>query len=168
MGRLSDILRDGAGNFNKTWNATAAADDFGPVPRGVYICHVTKGELESSRSNHTPGYKLEFTIMEGHFKGRKLWTDLWLTPAALPQSKRDLTKLGIKSPEQLEQPLPRWIRCKVTAVVHKGDHEIERNKVQCFDVIGIEKPEPDPFAPRDGSDAPEAAGDANTLFDPEF
>ena len=67
----------------------AAAGDFGRVPRGEYVCHVTQGELESSRTKGTPGYKIEFTILDGDFKGRKLWLDCWLTPAALPQSKRD-------------------------------------------------------------------------------
>ena len=126
MGRLSDILRGNGGDFNDTWDSTEAAGDFGPVPRGVYVCHATKGELESSRSKSTPGYKIEFTILDGDFKGRKLWHDCWLTPAALPQAKRDLLKLGITSPAQMEQPLPKWIRCNVTAVVRRDDDGIER------------------------------------------
>ena len=112
----SDILNGSGSDFNDRWNATAAAGEFGPVPRGVYVCHATKGELESSRSKSTPGYKVEFTVIDGDFQGRKLWLDCWLTPAALPQSKRDLAKLGITSPAQMEQPLPKWIRCHVTAV----------------------------------------------------
>ena len=147
MGRLSDILNGSSGGFNDAWNNTQAAGDFGPVPRGEYVCHVTKGELESSRLNRTPGYKVEFTVIEGEFKGRKLWLDCWLTPAALAQSKRDLGKLGIASPEQMEYPLPRGIRCKVTVVLHADDNRIERNRVRSFVVIGIDKPEADAFAP---------------------
>ena len=114
-GKLSDILNGSGSDFNDRWNATAAAGEFGPVPRGVDVCHATKGELESSRSKSTPGYQVEFTVIDGDFQGRKLWLDCWLTPAALPQSKRDLAKLGITSPAQLEQPLPKWIRCNVTS-----------------------------------------------------
>ena len=149
MGRLSDILNGSGSDFNDRWNATAAADEFGPIPKGVYVCHATDGELESSRSNRTPGYKIEFTILDGTFKGRKLWHDCWLTPAALPQAKRDLAKLGITTPEQMELPLPKWIRCNVTAVVRRDDDGIERNRVKTFDVVGIDKPEPDAFAPKD-------------------
>ena len=172
MGKLSDILNGHGGNFNDQWDATQAAGDFGVVPRGEYICHVTKGELESSRSKSTPGYKVEFTILDGEFKRRKLWLDCWLTPAALPQSKRDLGKLGITSPVMMEQPLPRWIRCKVQAVIRKDDDGIERNRVQKFEVVGIDKPEADPFAPSSPSgtptgDAAEPTGEVDASFGPE-
>ena len=49
MGKLSDILNGSGSDFNDRWNATAAAGEFGPVPRGVYVCHATKGELEFRR-----------------------------------------------------------------------------------------------------------------------
>ncbi len=158
MGKLSDILHGNGGDFNDTWNATTAAGEFGPVPRGVYACRITKGQLESSRSKGTPGYKVEFTIIEGDFQGRKLWADFWLTPAALPQSKRDLAKLGITSPAQMEQPLPKWIRCSVTAVVRRDDDDVERNRVRSFEVVGIDTPKADPFAPGGSTENDSQAG----------
>ena len=169
---LTDILKGHGGNFNDRWNSTQAAGEFGPVARGEYVCHVTQGELESSRTKGTPGYKIEFTILDGDFKGRKLWLDCWLTPAALPQSKRDLGKLGITSPAMMERPLPCWIRCKVQAVVRKDDDGIERSRVRTFEVIGIDPPEVDPFAPSSPSepptgDAAEPTGEVDTSFIPE-
>ena len=166
MGRLSDILNGSSGGFNDAWNSTEAAGDFGAVPRGECVCHVTKGELESSRTNRTPGYKVEFVILDGEYKGQRLWLDCWLTGPALPMSKRDLGKLGIVSPEMMERPLPRGIRCKVTAVLRKDDDGIERNRVRSFEVVGIDKPEADPFAPPPG-DASEPSGDADTTFNPD-
>ncbi len=147
MGKLSDILNGSSGGFKDRWDNTEAAGDFGPVPRGEYQCHVTRGELESSRLKATPGYKVEFTICDGEYRGRKLWLDCWLTPAALAMSKRDLMKLGIATPEQMEYPLPRGIRCRVTVVLHADDNGIERNRVRSFEVIGIDEPEVDAFAP---------------------
>ena len=167
MGKLTDILNGSSGGFNDAWNNTPAAGEFGPVPRGEYVCHVTKGELESSRLKGTAGYKVEFTILDGEFKGRKLWLDFWLTPAALAQSKRDLGKLGITSPEMMERPLPRGIRCKVTVVLRKDDDGIERNRVRSFEVVGIDKPEADPFAPKPPGDAAEPDGNADSSFTPE-
>jgi len=158
MGRLSDILNGSSGGFNDVWNSTTAAGDFGPVPRGEYVCHVTKGELETSRTKGTPGYKVEFVVIDGEFKGRKLWLDCWLTPAALPQSKRDLGKLGITTPEQMEQPLPRGIRCKVQVTVRRDDDGTEQNRVRSFEVIGIDPPEADPFAPLPSGDEPGSEG----------
>ena len=162
MGKLTDILNGSSGNFDHLWNSTSVAGEFGQVPRGEYECHVTKGELESSRTNRTPGYKVEFTILEGEYKGQRLWLDCWLTPAALPQSKRDLLKLGITSPEMMELPLPRWFRCKVTVVLRQGDDGIERNHVRSFEVIGIDRPEADPFAPKPNGDGDEPSDGADT------
>jgi hypothetical protein len=78
-----------------------------------------------------------------------LWLDCWLTAAALPRSKRDLAKLGITTPEQLEQQLPRGLRCKVTVALRRDDSGVERNEVRSFEVIGVDKIEADPFAPAD-------------------
>lgn len=164
---LSDILNGGNGDFNDRWNSTAAAGDSGPLPAGAHVCHVTRGELENSRSKGTPGYKIEFTVCEGPFKGRKLWHDLWLSDAALPMTKRDLGRLGITTPAQMEAPLPRGIRCNVRVTVRKGDDGIERNRVRSFDVIGIDPPEVDPFAPQAGEgEAAEPTGDSDTSFPP--
>ncbi len=152
MGRLSDILNGGAGNFDDTWNSTPAAGDFAPLPKGVYVCHCIGGDLERSLKG-TPGYKLTFQVIEGEFSGRKLWYPRWLSADALPASKRDLAKLNMVSPADLERPLLRWWRCKVTAVIRRDDSGIERNEVRGFEVLGIDKPEADPFAPPGGGDA---------------
>ena len=156
MGKLSEILSGSGGKFENLWDKTEAAGEYGLLPRGVYSCHAIKGELIKSRSKETPGYQIEFSIIEGERTGRKLWLDCWLTPAALPQTKRDLAKLGITSLEQLEQPLPRWYRCAVTVVCRKDDDGIERNKVKTFEVLRLDKPEADPFAPPDETDADQA------------
>ena len=76
MGKLSDILNNGTGygNFNDMWNHTDAADEFGPIPSGSYVCHITAGELSNSRSG-TPCYKLTFKVIEGEHTGRLQWLD---------------------------------------------------------------------------------------------
>jgi hypothetical protein len=120
----------------------------GTLPAGEYVAHVIAGTLEASRTNATPGYKLTFRVLEPTaFAGRQFWHDCWLTPAALPQSKRDLGKLGVVSLEQLEAPLPRGIRCKVKLALRKDDDGNERNRLRSFEVVGIDPPEQDAFAP---------------------
>ena len=159
MGKLSDILA-GNGDYFKNWNDIKAAGDDGPLPRGQYVCHLTKGELRSSRTNGTPEFALEFTVIEGDFKRRKLWHDLWLTEAAKPRTKRDLDRLGITDPErQLDRPIPRWIRCRLTVVLRKDDDGVKRNRVRSFEVVGIDTPEADPFAPKPEVDGDEPSGD---------
>lgn len=125
-------------------------------------------QVLKDRGGSTPVPPLQQAIerLDTDYRDRKLWLDCWLTPAALPQSKRDLAKLGITSPAQMEQPLPKWIRCNVTAVVRRDDDGIERNKVQTFEAVGIDTPEADAFAPKPPGDAADPNGEADTSFDP--
>lgn len=158
--RLTDILTNGqCGNLRDAWSRTEAAADFAPLPAGTYECHVHNIELFSARTG-TPGVKIRFDVCEGEHAGRSLFHDCWLTPAALPQTKRDLSKLGITRLEQLEGPAvpPGRIRCKVRVALRRDDDGTERNRIIRFDVLRIDEPERDPFAPAD------TEGDASFNF----
>jgi len=148
--RLSDILANGnRAQLSKAWDTTQAAEEFAPLPAGEYVAHIISGELFTARTNRTPGYKLCFRVVEGEHARRQFWLDVWLTPAAMPMAKRDLGKLGITALEQLDRPLPQGIRCKVKLALRKDDAGAEYNHVRSFEVVGIDKPEVDPFAPVD-------------------
>lgn len=152
--KLSDIINAGSngGNILDTWNNTVAAGDFGPLPAGDYIARIIDGQLKTSKSNGTPAYGLTFEVIEpAEYKGRKFWHDNWLTSAAMPQTKRDLGKLGVTSLDQLENPLPKYIRCKVKLAIRKDDDGTESNRVRSFEVLGIDQPEQDAFAPNEES-----------------
>jgi len=113
-----------------------AAGDMLPLPRGTYRCRVTDGELVTSKGG-TPGYTLTFTVDDGEHKGRKLWHTAWLTPAAMPMSKRDLAKLGVLSLDALDRPLPAGIVVDVKVAVRADDDGVERNRVVSFDVVEV-------------------------------
>jgi hypothetical protein len=147
---LSDILRQGdRESLSRAWGETQAADDFAPLLAGEYVARLVGGELFNSKAKNTAGYKLTFRVLEGEHQGRQFWHDVWLTPAALPMAKRDLGKLGIASLEQLERPLPPGIRCKCKLTLRKDDDGAEHNRLKSFEVIGIDRPEADAFAPQD-------------------
>ena len=145
---LTDILRgNDRESLTKAWNSTAAAGEMGPLPAGEYIAKIIAGELMTSKRNETPSYHLAFKVVEGDFVGRRFWHDLWLTPAALPMTKRDLLKIGVTSLDQLERPIPQGIRCKVKLALRRDDDGNERNRVNSFAFVGIDPPEVEPFAP---------------------
>jgi len=147
---LSDILREGdRQNLSRVWGETQAAEDFAPLPSGEYVARIVGGELFTSKTKGTAGYKLAFRVVESDHQGRQFWHDVWLTPAALPMAKRDLAKLGVTALEQLERPLPPGIRCKVKLALRRDDDGTEQNRVRHFEVIGIDPPEQDAFAPAD-------------------
>lgn len=162
MTSLSDILAaSGGDDIRNLWDATQAAGEFATLPPGEYTADIVGGELEASRTKATPGYTLAFCVVEPEeHAGRKFWHTCWLTAAALPQSKRDLLKIGVKSLEQLEKPLPARIRCKVKLALRKDDQGDERNRVRSFEVVGIVTPEVDAFAPPEVTTNDEAAEDA--------
>lgn len=174
MGKLSDILSsNGDGDdIRDLWNDAEVADEFGTLPPDEYIARIVSGELATSRKNSTPHFKLTFKVLEGDYRDRQFWYDIWLTEAALPMAKRDLAKLGITELEQLEQPLPKGIRSRVQLALRRDDDGNEFNRVVRFEAIGIDEPEPDDFAPKDGeavkpSDA-EKSADSDLRREPPF
>jgi hypothetical protein len=148
--KLSDILRGGENAIRAAWNSTQAAADFLPLPSGLYTARIISGQLFTAKSG-TPGFKLTFKVLEGEHSGQQFWHDVWLTEQALPMAKRDLGKLGVKTIEQLDQPFPPGIRCSVKLALRKGDDGTEYNRVRSIEMIGIDKPTEDEFAPRSDS-----------------
>jgi hypothetical protein len=148
MRKLSDILSNGAAhNLCQQWKETEAAVEFEALPTGEYVAHIIAGECINGRTNNTPGYRLTFRVLEGPYNGRQLWHDIWLTAAALPMAKRDLAKVGVNALEELDRPLPARIRCRVMLALWRDDNGAQFNRVRRFDVICIDTPEQDPFAP---------------------
>ena len=145
--KLTEVLagrnREG---LETAWSAAESAKDYTALPAGEYVARIIDGALCTSRKN-TPGYKLAFEVLEGEHAGRRFWHDLWLTEAALPMTKRDLGKLGITRLEQLDQPFPPGIRCKVKLALRREDDGTEYNRVRSFKVVGLDEPEPNPYAP---------------------
>ena len=163
--KLTDIIRgDGQERLSRAWNETDAAEDFAPLPPGEYVARILSGELGTARTTGTPSYKLSFVVLEGEHTDRRFWHDVWLTEPAMPMAKRDLGKLGVKSLEQLDSPLPPGIRCKCKLALRRDDDGNEYNRLRSFEVVGIDAPEPDEFAPADNTEQ-ENAGDANAQAD---
>jgi hypothetical protein len=144
---LSDILpRGDRERLQDAWDSTRAADDLGPLPAGEYRCRIMSGELFNARSG-TAGFKVVFQVLDGEHAHRRVWYDVWLSPAALPLAKRDLAKIGVTHLDQLERPLPAGILATVRLALRRDDDGTERNRVVRFDPTGIEPAEPEPFTP---------------------
>jgi hypothetical protein len=124
------------------------------LPTGEYRCSIASGEQFTAKTG-THGYKLKLVVLEGEHADRVVWHDVWLSEAALPMAKRDLGKLGITSLDQLERPLPEGIGVSAKVALRKNDDATEYNRVNRLDVVGIETPEPEPFAPSQRSNGDE-------------
>jgi hypothetical protein len=134
---LVDVLNGSSrAELARQFDETEAAGDMLPLPRGTYRCRITDGELLTSKGGK-PGYLLTFTVEDEGHRGRKLWHTAWLTPAALPMTKRDLAKLGVTSLDMLDRPLPAGFVCVVKVVVRADDDGVERNRVTSFEVVEV-------------------------------
>jgi hypothetical protein len=151
--KLTDILNNSeAEAIQRIWDSTQVAADLGPLPPGTYVARVESAEFFTARSG-TSGVKLTLVVAEpAEFAARKLWNDLWLTPAAMPATKRDLLKIGVTALEQLDRPIPEGLVIECRVALRRDDDGTERNRVVRFDLLRIEPPKPNPFPPPDGPD----------------
>lgn len=133
------------------FDRTTAADDFGPLPKGSYVALAVKGERVTAKTG-TPGYTVEFKVLEGEFSGRRVWKTWYFTSAAMQYTKRDLAKLGITSKAQLQGPFPaNKLVVKLTVVIRKESEDApEKNELKGLELLRVQEVEADPFAPDGG------------------
>ena len=82
---------------------------FEPVPAGKYKAKLTDGEWRETGPNAKkpgePMYNAEFTIQEGEFEGRKVWTNSLFQETTLFRVKNFLEATGRYTAEQLDGEL---------------------------------------------------------------
>lgn len=149
LSHIISAATGGGGDILDLFDTTTAADDFGPLPKGTYIALAVKGELTTAKTG-TAGYTIEFRVLEGEHTDRRIWMPKYLTPAAMPYTRGMLEKFGINSKAKMLMPFPsnRFV-CKVTVTVRTADDGTNRNEVKAVEVIRVQEPTADPFAPRD-------------------
>ena len=62
--------------FNFDSSNVAPQQTMGPLPAGQYLAHITESDVVDLKSGNGQGLKLTFEVIEGQFKGRKVWESL--------------------------------------------------------------------------------------------
>lgn len=115
----ADVLSDNEwDDLARLYEETEAMPDPEPIPAGDYKARLVDGKLIRSNEKGTRGYRLAFEVVEGDYRGRRVWDTSWLTRAAMPAAKRKLAPLGIHSLDQLREPLPENLFCTLKVTVH--------------------------------------------------
>jgi hypothetical protein len=52
--------------------------NFDPIPAGKYVAAITVSEMKHTPSTHEPYLQLEFTVLDGDYKGRKVFDRLFI------------------------------------------------------------------------------------------
>lgn len=62
--------------FNFDASTVAPTASFAPIPAGMYLAHITDSDLVPTKDGSGNMLKLTFEILDGQFKGRKIWNKL--------------------------------------------------------------------------------------------
>lgn len=134
---------------------------FEPLPAGQYAAVITNGEEKSTRNGNGQYLQLEFEIIDGDFKGRKLWTRLNLinpSDKAVAMARAELSSICRTVGVMCPQDTPELFNIPLTlSVIAKKDDDGEiRNYIRGYDVAGGAKSKPAaaPAAPQTPQKAP--------------
>ena len=82
-------------NFNA--NEVEPSTGYDPIPAGKYQAVITESEMKPTRTGNGQYLQLEFEIIEGEYKNRKVWARLNLENAnadAVRIARADLSERG--------------------------------------------------------------------------
>lgn len=107
-------------------NTVEPTTEFDPVPAGKYLAVITESEFKPTKSGNGSYLELTFEILDGHYKGRKLWSRLNLdnpNDTAVKIARAELSAVcravGVMSPNDSVElhnlPLTISVRCKKRA-----------------------------------------------------
>jgi hypothetical protein len=118
-------------NFNANEVEPAS---FEPLPAGRYLAVITESEMKATKSGAGQFLNLTFQVLDGEFKGRKIWARLNLknpNPQAEQIARGQLSALcravGVMTPrDSLElHNLPLLVTVKVKKLEDTGDLQNE-------------------------------------------
>ncbi len=149
--------------------ASSEARDFEPVPSGKYNAKVTEITLEecgeNSKNPGKPYWNIEFTIQDGQYTDRKVWSNCMLFSPALYTFSQLMKALGYNVEEgDFEVPDPdELISRDVSLKVVKMRDEYKMEKEGSGDVLWKNEVKTI-FPPSDGASLPAGASASSSLL----
>jgi len=130
-------------------------DDFEPVPADTYVVAIVRSEMKETKAGNGEYLELEMTILDGPYKGRKLWDRLCLAHPNSVVVKIARARLasvckatGILTPSDSAELHDIPFAARV-AVKKREDNDELTNTIKAYD----KKPVPGQ-APQAASDSP--------------
>lgn len=147
-----------AGDYDPT-------DDFEPLPAGEYLTMITESTLENTKTGGRM-VKLAYTVMEGQFEGRKLWSQHNIenrNPKAEEIGRKELSRIAhaISQPmiSDTDQLLQQIVRIRI--VIKNDPGYGPKNEVKKWIGTGNNHPSyqqqaavPQQQAPQQGTNRP--------------
>ena len=117
-------------------NDVAPTTEYQPLPAGKYLAEITASEQKQTKSGNGNYLELEYTVIEGPCKGRKVWDRLCLNhPNELTQriARGNLSAIchavGVMQPRDSVElhnlPLVLTVKCKKRADTDEVSNEVK-------------------------------------------
>ena len=108
------------------------------IPAGKYLAMVTSSQMKPNKANTGQFLELVFTILEGEYKNRQLWTRLNLSnpnEVAMKIAQADLSALcravGVMTPNDSAELHNKPMSIKVAVRPAKGEYS-ESNEIKSY------------------------------------
>ncbi len=151
-------------------NSVEPSDSFDPIPAGEYLCVITASEEKPTKAGTGSYLELEFEVIDGPYKGRKLWDRLNLnnpSEVAVKIARATLSALcraiGVMEPRDSCEmhDLPLLVKVRIEK---RSDNDEQSNVIKGYRSRNAAQPAapgfappPTTFAPRPGVQAPVGA-----------
>lgn len=116
-----------------------AAEEYKPLPPGVYMARALRGEYCQTKAGDD-AYRMRFEVTEGDHSGKaisRVWT---LTPKAAGYAKKDLPAFGITSGAKLLEPFPpagKEYHVRLTVALQRGNDGREFNDIKHIEIMRV-------------------------------
>ena len=84
----------------------ATAESFGPLPAGVYVCRIERGQFGQTKTTGTDCYTIRFSVTEGDHAGASLWRVWVFSKSAMRYAVTDLKGTLGMTGETMRAPFP--------------------------------------------------------------
>ncbi len=138
--------------FNFDSSAVAPQATMGVIPAGQYLAHITESDIVDLKSGNGQGLKMTFEVIDGQFKGRKVWTSLNVVHTnevaqgiAQSQLSAICRATGVNKLEDTGSLHFKPIKITVAIKPANGDYK-EGNEIKGYDAANGVAPAPTPVA----------------------
>lgn len=118
-------------DLDSLYNETPAAPDLDFLPVGTYQGHIVEAHMKETKDSGFPMLELKLKVAAGQYAGRIEFFRITFrdTPDSMKFAKRDLQKLGYKSPlSQMEASLEDFLNLGVEFKVAERTRNGETNR----------------------------------------
>jgi len=124
------------------FDAAQPAPAYSPLPAGIYIARVIRGEVTQTKAGHD-AYRMTLEVIDGPHAGKTLIKTWAFTAKALPYTKRDLAAFGLTMSNQLLSPFPepgREYFVRLVVALQRLDDGRELNDIKRCEVLRVVEP----------------------------